>query len=299
MAEMKGTTYPSYETLRVSFHCDYVLHVEINRPDKLNAMNQRFWVEIRNLFTLIRSDSQVRVVVLSGGSSRVFSSGLDLLEYAPSFEQQQSESRTTDVARVAIKFRNMVDEMQESFTVIEKCDKPVVCAIHGACIGGGIDLITACDIRYATKDAKFSIKEVDIGMAADVGTLQRLPKVCGNDSWIRELAYTARMFSGQEALANGLVSKAFDGKEQLLAAAFETAGVIAAKSPVATLGTKHLLNFSRDHTVEDGLLYVSYSTSKDAPTGNALWSAAMTNTKDMGTAIKANLQKKSAVFPKL
>jgi Delta3,5-Delta2,4-dienoyl-CoA isomerase len=130
----------------------------------------------------------------------------------------------------------------------------VICVLHGASIGIAIDLSSACDIRLATQDAKMSIKEVDIGIAADVGTLQRFPRVVGNDSWTRELAFTGRFFSAQEALKYGFVSDVFETKEKAMEKAMEIAKVIAAKSPVAVQGTKTLLDYSRDHSIREGLL---------------------------------------------
>ncbi|KAG0219480.1 putative enoyl CoA hydratase [Mortierella sp. NVP41] len=181
----------------------------------------------------------------------------------------------------------MGNKLQDSLTAIEICDKAVVAAIHGPCIGGGIDITTACDIRYASKDAYFSVKEVDIGLAADVGSLQRLPKVVGNISWVRELCLTGRNFDSKEALEQGFISKVLPDYAAVVAEAIATAKVIAEKSPVAAIGTKHILNYSRDHTVQEGLDYV------------ATWNQVMLTTPDLPTAAAAAFQKKTAVFAKL
>ncbi|KAJ3286342.1 putative enoyl CoA hydratase [Blyttiomyces sp. JEL0837] len=257
-----------YETLRVTRVGEHVLHVELNRPKKLNAMNNVFWREMRECFELIKTDNNARAVVVSGGESRGFSDG-------------------ADHARSSLNFLEMVNAWQESFSSMEKCKKPVIAAIHGVCIGGAIDLITACDIRYCAEDSIFSVREVDIAIAADIGTLQRLPKVVGNQSWVRELAFTGRDFGAKEAMQHGLVSKVLPNKEAVLAEALKLAELIASKSPIAVLGTKHILNHSRDHPVADSLNYV------------ALWNASMLVTEDLPKAVQAALSKDKPKFAKL
>ncbi|KAF9348778.1 putative enoyl CoA hydratase [Mortierella sp. AD094] len=269
----------SFETVKVSFPAPFVAHVELNRPKKLNAINSGMWVDIRNVFDTLRDDENVRAIVLSG-SGRCFTSGLDLMSLnLPIVED--------DPSRTAFKVRPFVKALQDSLSAIEVCDKPVIAAIHGPCIGGGIDISTACDIRYASKDAYFSVKEVDIGLAADVGTLQRLPKVVGNISWVRELCFTGRNFDATEALEYGFISKLLPDPAKVLAEALATATFIAEKSPVAVQGTKHLLNFSRDHTVQEGLNYT------------AQWNAVMLTSPDLPTAAAAHMQKIKPTFAKL
>ncbi|KAJ3408065.1 putative enoyl CoA hydratase [Chytridiales sp. JEL 0842] len=240
--------------------------------------SSELWREVRECFYQIKSDSDVRAVVISGGDSKGFSAGLDLGDFTSllSFEG--------DHARAALKFLPMVDLMQESFTAIEECNKPVVAAIHGVCIGGGVDLITACDIRYCSEDALFSVREVDIGLAADVGTLQRLPKVVGNQSWVREVCMTARNFGAAEASQQGLVSGVVKDKAVLVEHCMKLAKSLASKSPVAVAGTKHVLNYSRDHTVAEGLKYVG------------LWNASMLNTEDLAVAFQASMKKQKPNF---
>ncbi|KAG9070291.1 putative enoyl CoA hydratase [Linnemannia hyalina] len=273
---MSASAY-NYETVKVSFPAQFVAHVELNRPKKLNAINDTMWTDIGAVFNQLRDDEDVRAIVLSG-SGRCFTSGLDLfslnLPVVPD-----------DASRTAFK------KLQDSLTAIEICDKAVVAAIHGPCIGGGIDITTACDIRYASKDAYFSVKEVDIGLAADVGSLQRLPKVVGNIGWVRELCLTGRKyvlgFDSKEALEQGFISKVVDDHKAVLAAALATATLIAEKSPVAAIGTKHILNYSRDHTVQEGLDYV------------ATWNQVMLTTPDLPNAAAAQMSKTKAVFAKL
>ncbi|KAF9583124.1 hypothetical protein BGW38_010198, partial [Lunasporangiospora selenospora] len=239
----------NFETVKVTFPAPFVAHVELNRPKKMNAINSGMWVDIRSVFDTLRHDPDVRAIVLSG-SGRCFTSGLDLFSLnLPIVED--------DASRTAFKIRPFLKALQDSLSAIELCDKAVVAAIHGACIGGGIDISSACDIRYASQDAYFSVKEVDIGLAADVGTLQRLPKVVGNISWVRELCLTGRDFDAKEALEFGYISKILPDQVKVLEAAIATATVIAEKSPVAAIGTKHLLNYSRDHSVQEGLDYTA------------------------------------------
>ncbi|KAI8999968.1 ClpP/crotonase-like domain-containing protein [Gaertneriomyces semiglobifer] len=274
--------YAQYSTFRVTSPAEYVYHVAINRPKQLNSMNVLFWKECREIFNQIRTDNDVRAVVLSGGDCKLFTAGLDLTEFGPILSGDSQ-----DPARYALKLQPMILDMQASFTAIETCLKPVIAAIHGACIGGGIDMITACDIRYSTPTALFSIKEVDIGLAADIGTLQRFPKVVGNASWARELAYTGRQFGAEEALKFGLISRICETREAVVEGALQTAKEIARKSPIAVTGTKHILNHARDHSVEESLRYV------------ALWNSAMLNTQDIPIAVTATLAKKTPVYPKL
>lgn len=172
-------------------------------------------------------------------------------------------------------------------TAAEKCRIPIICAIHGFAIGAGIDLSSACDIRLATKDVKFSIKEVDIGLAADIGTLQRFPKVVANDSWVRDLVFTAKTFTGAEAYENGFLSKVYDTPEELFTDALKMAKVIASKSPIAITGFKRSLVFSRDHNVQDGLHHVR------------LMNTALLQSEDNMKAAMAMLSKETPKFAKL
>ncbi|CEM00955.1 unnamed protein product [Vitrella brassicaformis CCMP3155] len=185
--------------------------------------------------------------------------------------QQEGE----DVARRAFKLKAFVEHLQECVSSIERCSKPVIAAVRGGCVGAGVDLICACDIRLCTHDAWFTVKEIDLGLAADLGTLQRLPRVCGNESWVRELAYTARRFDAREAYERGLVSAIEPTAEAMRDGALKLASVIASKSPVAVCGTKAALNYSRDHSVEDGLVM------------QRIWNMAALQSEDVGIAAAA------------
>ncbi|XP_030331011.1 delta(3,5)-Delta(2,4)-dienoyl-CoA isomerase, mitochondrial isoform X2 [Strigops habroptila] len=264
-----------FETLRVTREREHVLHVQLHRPDKRNAMNRAFWREMVECFQAIAHDSSCRAVVVSG-AGKVFSAGLDLADVGSELLMVEGD----DPARKAWNLRKKICAFQESFSVLEKCLKPVIVAVHGACIGAGVDLICACDIRYCSQDAWFQVKEVDIGLAADVGTLQRLPKIVGSQSLVNELAFTARKMMAPEAQSCGLVSRVFPDKESLLQAAVAVAEAIAARSPVAVQGSKENLLYARDHPVSESLRYM------------AAWNMGMLQTQDVPAAVQAAMDRK-------
>jgi len=252
-------------------------HVRINRPAKANAMDAAFWAEIPQVFEALDDDPNVRVIILSGAGKH-FSAGIDLgLLAAIAGELGR------DAGRNARQLRRRITQMQQAFNALEACSKPVLAAIHGYCLGAGIDLIAACDLRYAAADAQFSIKEIDMGMVADVGTLQRLPHLIGA-GMLRELAFTGRHFDAAEALRIGLVNQVHADSASLLSAVQALAVEIAGKSPLAVSGTKRMLNYMRDHSVADGLDYV------------ATWNAAMLQAPDVQLALGASLSKTTPRF---
>lgn len=265
-----------YQAFRVEV-ADKVAQVVINRPEKINAMNADFWTEIIQIFRWIDATDEIRVVVISGAGKH-FSSGIDLMLLA-----QLGSQLGKDVGRNADLLRRKILELQASFTAIEQCRKPVLAAIQGYCLGGAIDLIAACDMRYASLDAQFAIKEIDIGMAADVGTLQRLPRIIG-DGIMRELAFTGRTLDAEEARSIGLVNRVFADQPSLLEGVLEIARTIAAKSPIAVRGTKEMLRYMRDHRVDDGLQYI------------ATWNAAMLQSADLRVAMTAQMNKQQPEF---
>ncbi|XP_071528124.1 delta(3,5)-Delta(2,4)-dienoyl-CoA isomerase, mitochondrial-like [Panulirus ornatus] len=242
----------SYETLTVLTPRANVFHVQINRPDKLNTMNKVFWREIKECFDKLTDDLDCRAVVLSG-AGKIFTAGIDPDELAEMACIVISDDDLTQKGRT---IQKIISSYQASFASLEKCPKPVIAAVHSACVGGGIDLICSADIRYCTSDAWFQVKEVDVGLGADAGTLQRLPKIIGNESLVRELSFTARKMFSNEALQCGLVSKIFGDKESMLAEALDMASTIASKSPVAVHTAKLALVYARDHSLQEGLEYV-------------------------------------------
>jgi enoyl-CoA hydratase len=241
--------------------------VRLNRPDKANAMHLPMWHELRRAFQWIDETPSARVAILEG-EGRHFTAGIDLQMMAGLLPQVHDDCD----GRTREKLRRLVLDLQDTLSALERCRKPVLAAIHGACVGGGIDLVCCADVRYAAVDARFTVKEIDIGMVADVGTLQRLPKTVGAQGWVRELAYTGRTADAAEAQAMGLVTRVYPTREALQAGVREIAATIAAKSPLAIRGVKEMLNYARDHSVADGLDHV------------ATWNAAMLLSEDLMAA---------------
>lgn len=250
--EASSSQISQFKTLGISVPEPFVYHVELNRPEKMNAMNKTMWLEIGQCFSELGSSPDCRVIVLSA-AGKLFTAGIDLKDMV---ELASELAQHDDVARRCKILRSMITTYQDSITSLEKCTKPVIGAIHSACIGGGVDLITATDIRYCTSDAWFQVKEVDIGMAADVGTLQRLPRIIGSTGLVNELVFTARKMLAKEAKDCGLVNQVYDTKESMLKEAVSLAKTIAEKSPLAIQGSKRSLIYSRDHSVQKGLDHI-------------------------------------------
>lgn len=267
----------AYETFDVTVQAG-VAQVTINRPHKANALHLTAWQELWEIFTALDALPEARVVVLCG-EGRHFCSGIDL-ELLMAIRQQAADACE---GRMREKLRRFVLQLQAPINAVEQCRKPVLAAVHGACVGAGVDLVTACDMRYATADAFFAVAEIDMGMVADLGTLQRLPRLVG-EGLARELAYTGRRLSAEGALAARLVNQVYPDRETLLAAVTELARVIAAKSPLAIRGSKHVLNYARDHSVAEGLEQI------------ATWNAAMILSNDLNEAFAAKLQGRAPVF---
>jgi enoyl-CoA hydratase/carnithine racemase len=268
---------PKLETLTITL-ADHIATVRLNRPDKANAMNWAMWQEIRQAMQWVDETPEARVAILEG-EGKHFTSGIDL----QMMMGLQAQIKDDCDGRMREKLRRIILDLQDTLSSIERCRKPVLAAIHGACVGGGIDLICCTDMRYCSADAHFSIKEIDIGMTADVGTLQRLPKLIG-EGMVRELAYTGRRFVGDEARSMGLVNQVFESREALQAGVREIAASIASKSPLSIRGTKEMLNYARDHSVADGLNYI------------ATWNAGMLMSGDLMTAMMANMSKQTPKF---
>jgi len=260
---------------------DGIARITLCRPTELNTMNGDFWPEMVKVFGAIADDMDVRCVIIAS-TGKHFTAGLDLNWAA----QNSAANHGGDLGRQREAFRRHVKELQESFNVIDNCRVPVIVVCQGGCIGGGVDLVTACDIRICTADAYFTIQEINVGIVADVGTLQRIPHLLPQ-GLIRELAYTGRKFPAAEALRHGFVNKAEDSHAEALAAAEIMAREICSKSPLAIAGIKQVLNHGRDHSVADGLEYV------------AVWNAAMLQGDDMREAVKAQMTRQSATYANL
>ena len=261
---------------------DQVAHVSMCRGDDFNTMTKAFWSELPELIDKISDEGEARVIVLSA-QGKHFCAGMDLANFQDDGDFLSADTKKVSQGRRSEAQFRVTRNLQYSISCLEKARVPVIAAIQGACIGGAVDLVTACDIRYAAKDAFFCIQEINIGMAADVGTLQRLPYLIP-EGIVRELAYTGRRFSADEALKYGLINAVFDTHEAVIGHALSVAREIADKAPLATTGIKEVLNYNRDHTVEESLNYA------------ALWNSAMNFSDDMMESFKSKTEKRDSDF---
>jgi len=253
----------------------HIATVWLDRPDKLNAMNLPMWDDLPRAMEEVGTDPEVRVVIIAG-KGRTFTSGIDLQALATVGTGQEG---TSEVAKRGALYR-LIKRLQHTMTSIADCPKPVIAAVHGYCIGAGVDLITACDIRLASSDAIFSVRETKLGMVADVGTMQRLPKVIA-PGYVAELAFTGKDIAADRAKEIGLVNDVVPDVHQ---AALELAQEIAANSPLAVQGVKAVLKGGENRSIEEALDYM------------ALWNAAFLQSNDLQEAILANLEKRPPNF---
>ncbi len=273
-----ATTEP-YTLIRLDRDGGPVAELVLNNPEKLNTMSPVFFEEIRRAFGEIETDHNVRVVVL-WAEGRLFSAGLDLKS---AMGDLAGAPRGGSKARDNLNLLERIKKLQDCVSSAEKCGKPVIAAIHGHCIGGGVDLTTACDIRLCSQDATFAIHETKIAIVADLGTLQRIARIVGK-GMAREMAFTGKRIGAERALRCGLVNEVYPDKESLLAGARALAGEIAANSPLAVQGTKVVLNYSEQHTIDEGLDFV------------AQWNASFLHSRDLAEAITAFMEKRAPVF---
>ncbi|HEY3047977.1 MAG TPA: enoyl-CoA hydratase-related protein [Polaromonas sp.] len=261
---------------------DHIAHLVLKRPEAMNTMNPAFWRELDEVLTQLHQTGQARVLVISS-TGKHFSAGMALETFGGdiAMDDQSPEGRAA--------IFDLLTGMQATFTKLETLRIPVIAAIQGGCIGGAVDMVSACCLRYATADAFFCIQEINIGMVADVGTLQRLPKLMPL-AVVKELAYTGRRLSAQKALGYGLVNEVFDTPEAMLAAALQCAREIAAKPPVAIWGTKQAIHYARDHSVDDALKQMGWLQG-------AIWSNA--HVRESVTAMKEKRPGDFAALPAL
>jgi enoyl-CoA hydratase len=269
-------SYTCFETV-IS---DGIATITLNRPDTLNTMTPAFWSELPRLVRQVDATGEARVVVLAS-TGRHFSAGMDLAVFG-----QAGGDDGAEIGRLRANLRSNILHLQDTFTAIEKARMPVLAAIQGGCIGGAIDMVTACDMRYATEDAFFCIQEINIGMTADVGTLQRLPKLVP-EGVCRELAYTGRRMPAEEARAVGLVNEVFSDHEALLEGVQAVAAEIASRSPLAVWGSKEMITYARDHSTVDSLDHI------------ATWQAGMFQPADMLEAFGAKAEDRPTQFDDL
>jgi enoyl-CoA hydratase len=259
-----------------------VAHMVLNRPEAFNSMIRPFWNQLPALVREIDDGAKARVIVISS-TGKHFTAGMDLSVFT---DGEGVSAGGGDPYARAEAMRNFVKVLQGSFACLDDARIPVIAAIQGGCIGGGVDMISACDIRYATEDAFFQIQEINIGMTADVGTFPRLCKLIP-EGWVRELAYSGRRLTAQKAKEIGLVNDVFATQEAMLAHVLDLARDIASKSPVAVAGSKRMINYARDHSIADGLDYI------------ATWQAGMFAPPHMAEAFAAKAQKRTPTFPDL
>ena len=258
---------------------DQVAHLVLNRPEAMNTMHPTFWRELDAVLAQLHQSGEARALVISS-TGKHFSAGmaLEVFAGAVAMDDQSPEGRAA--------IFDLLTDMQATFTRLESLRIPVIAAIQGGCIGGAVDMVTAACIRYATQDAFFCIQEINIGMVADVGTLQRLPKLIPLGV-VKELAYTGRRLAAQKAMGYGLVNEVFETPQAMLAAALQCAKEIAAKPPVAIWGTKQAVNYARDHSVDDSLRQMGWLQG-------AIWS-----NQHVRESVAALQHKRAGIFPAL
>ncbi|MBJ6759424.1 crotonase/enoyl-CoA hydratase family protein [Myxococcaceae bacterium JPH2] len=268
-----------FQSLRIE-QADGVAEVVLIGPSKGNALGPDFWREMPEAIRALEADDAVRVVLLRGQGSH-FSYGLDLMGMMESLGPLVAGD--TNLALERTKLLRLIEAMQLATEGLARCRKPVLAAVHGWCIGGGIDLIAACDFRYCSQDAKFSLREVKLGIVADMGALQRLPRIIGEGN-TRELAYTGGDIDANRALQMGLVNRVFDTPEALLAEARATARRIADNPPLVVQGAKQVMEYCSDKSIADGLKFV------------AVWNSAFLQSLDLGEAFAAFAERRPPRF---
>jgi enoyl-CoA hydratase len=273
----------AYQCFDVSI-ADGIAHIVMNRPEVRNNMNPAFWEELPQIVREIDADAKARVIVISSTGPH-FCGGIDISMFG-SGAPDDAATNPHGKRQRGLKFLDTVKRMQDSLSVLEQCRLPVLVAIQGGCIGGGVDLATAADIRYATADAFVTIYETKIGMTADVGTFPRIVKLIP-EGIVRELAYTGRRMPAAEALNVGLVNRLFDDHEAMLDGVMDVAREIAANAPLAVHGCKRAISYARDHSTQDGLDWIG------------LWNASNLHPEEIQEAMQARAEKRPADFADL
>ena len=264
----------------------HVAHIKLNRPEKRNAMNWDFWRDLPRIVGDIDTSARARCIVLSS-TGPVFSAGLDLSLFGQDvFASSKTAKINEKELQTPQNFMSFLSFLQDSISSLQKARIPVICAIQGGCIGGGVDLICSADIRLATNDAFFSIRETKIGMVADVGTFPRIVKLLP-EGIVKELAFTGRNFSAQEAKEYGFVNRLYESHDALIEGALEIANEIASNSPAAVYGCKRVIDFSRDHTIDEGLEWIN------------MWNASMLSQSELMEGFQSFKSKKEGDFAEL
>ena len=271
----------SYTCFDVSLQ-DKIAHIVLKRPEAYNTMIPEFWSELPEIVRTLDDTGEARAIVISS-TGKHFTAGMDLSVFT---SDRTAGERDAEMGRRRANFRRDVLRLQETFSCLDRARMPVLAAVQGGCIGGGVDMISACDMRYCSEDAFFCIQEINIGMTADVGTFPRLPQLIPQGI-VRELAYTGRRLAAHEALEVGLVNRVFPSHEALVAGVLAVAREIAERSPLAVWGSKEMLNYARDHSIADGLDYI------------ATWQTGMFQPADMLESFAAKSESRKPAYPDL
>ena len=263
-----------------------IAQLTLNRPEKRNSMIPEFWDELPQIIRRIDQESLARVIVISSTGPH-FTSGIDISVFESSKKETVDHEKQQELNRVAgAKLYDTVQYLQQTFSCLEESRIPILVAIQGGAIGGGVDLITACDMRYMTEDAFLSIFEINIGMTADVGTFPRICKLLP-EGVVKELAYTGRKMSATEAKALGLVNEIYKDHEAMLLGVMGIAQKIARKAPLAIYGSKRIINYARDHSTADTLDYIG------------IWNASMLQQDEIREAMTAPKEDRDPNFVEL
>lgn len=269
----------AYECFSVEIK-DHIAHLVLNRAEALNTMVPAFWSELPEIVREIDDKALARVIMISSVGKH-FTAGMDLSVLAAGPDRSGQE-----IGRVRANLMKTILKLQETFSCLDEARMPVLVAVQGGCIGGGVDFVSACDMRYATRDAFFCIQEINLGMTADVGTYPRLPHLMPQ-GLVRELSYTGRRLYADEAKACGFVNEVFDTQEDMIAKVREIAREIASRSPLAVWGSKEMLTYARDHSIADGLKHI------------AVWQSGMFQSPDIKESFKAKAEKRDPEFDDL
>ena len=263
-----------------------IAHIILNRPKKRNSMIPEFWDDLPKIVQKIDKESMARVIVISSTGPH-FTSGIDISVFESSKDPSMDPEKQSELDRVdGAKLYDTVKYLQQTFSCLEECRVPVLVAIQGGAIGGGVDLITACDMRYMTEDAYLTIYEINIGMTADVGTFPRITKLLP-EGIVKELAYTGRKMAAQEAKELGFANEIFKDHKSMLVGVMEIAKKIASKAPLAIYGSKRIINYARDHSTSDTLDYIG------------IWNASMLQQDEIKEAMIAKNEKRDPNFVEL
>lgn len=264
---------------------DEIAHIRFNRPQKRNSMVREFWDELPSAVRQLDAEAVARVLVLSSEGPH-FTAGLDLAMFGEGAVTGKGADQAEQKKQRALRFMENLELMQDAFSALERCRVPVLAAVQGGCIGGGVDLVTACDMRYAVQNAYFTIFEIKVGMAADVGTFPRIVKLLP-EGVARELAYTGRPLLADEAHRLGFVNQLYESQDAMLKGVMAVAAEIASHPPLAVHGCKRAITYARDHATQDGLDWIS------------MWNASMLLPDEVQESLAARKEKRRGRFARL